>query len=98
MLLLAAAEAWSQSRWHSGLAGLPVVLGTTSGGMALGEEFFRLSSTHASKARGQATRVIHYQPQRQVLDLMEAFGFRALPESLPMLAPPEATPSARRSR
>src|SRR6516225_7071260 len=25
--------------------------------------------------RGQATRVVHYQPQRQAMDLAEAFGF-----------------------
>lgn len=76
MLLIAAAEAWHQAGWPGGLADLPVVLGTTSGGMALGEEFFRRSSRTPAGRRGQASRVTHYQPQRQVLDLMEAFGFR----------------------
>lgn len=75
MLLIAAAEAWSQSGWNTGLDDLPVVLGTTSGGMSLGEEFFRRISACPSQNRGQAVRVIHYQPQRQVLDLMEAFDF-----------------------
>lgn len=76
MLLLAAAEAWSQAGWPEGLEGLPLVLGTTSGGMALGEEFFRRSSRNPAMLRGQASRVVHYQPQRQALDLMAAFGFR----------------------
>ena len=76
MLLHAAAEAWGEAGWPAGLADLPVVLGTTSGGMALGEEFFRRASSVPAARRGQAGRVVHYQPQRQVLDLMEAFGFR----------------------
>lgn len=76
MLLHAAAEAWNEAGWPAGLADLPVVLGTTSGGMALGEEFFRRASAVPAAGRGQAGRVVHYQPQRQVLDLMEAFGFR----------------------
>jgi 3-oxoacyl-[acyl-carrier-protein] synthase II len=76
MLLIAAAEAWHQADWPAGMEDLPVVLGTTSGGMALGEEFFRRSSRTPAGRRGQATRVTHYQPQRQVLDLMAAFDFR----------------------
>jgi 3-oxoacyl-[acyl-carrier-protein] synthase II len=75
MLLMAAAEAWGQAGWEEGLVGLPVVLGTTSGGMALGEDFFRHASARPAVRIRQATRVTHYQPQRQVLDLMEAFGF-----------------------
>lgn len=75
MLLMAAAEAWAQAGWQEGQAGLPLVLGTTSGGMALGEDFFRHASARPVVRMGQATRVTHYQPQRQVLDLMEAFGF-----------------------
>jgi 3-oxoacyl-[acyl-carrier-protein] synthase II len=53
-----------------------VVLGTTSGGMSLGEEFYRRCHATPYQGRGQATRAIHYQPQRQVLDLMDAFGFQ----------------------
>ena len=37
MLLLAAHEAWTQAGWNPG-ADFPVVLGTTSGGMSLGED------------------------------------------------------------
>jgi len=76
MLLVAAVEAWKQAGWETGIEGLPVVLGTTSGGMALGEEFFRRASGSPAGLRGQAARIVHYQPQRQVLDLMDAFGFR----------------------
>jgi 3-oxoacyl-[acyl-carrier-protein] synthase II len=75
MLLMAAAEAWEQAGWGEGMMGLPVVLGTTSGGMALGEEFFRRAGGRPAGRGGQASRVTHYQPQRQVLDLMDAFVF-----------------------
>jgi 3-oxoacyl-[acyl-carrier-protein] synthase II len=76
MLLVAAVEAWKQAGWESGIEVLPVVLGTTSGGMALGEEFYRRAARVPAGVKGQAARIIHYQPQRQVLDLMDAFGFR----------------------
>jgi 3-oxoacyl-[acyl-carrier-protein] synthase II len=76
MLLWAAAEAWEQAAWERGLQDLPVVLGTTSGGMALGEEYFRRSKGVPPGRRRLASLALHYQPQRQVLDLMEAFQFR----------------------
>lgn len=75
MLLTAACEAWTAAGWSGRGEELPLILGTTSGGMALGEEFFRRASTDPAHRAGQATRVTHYQPQRQVLDLMDAFGF-----------------------
>ena len=75
MLVQAAHEAWMQAGWPVGHTDLPLVLATTSGGMALGEEFYRRAWTHPTRRAGQAARVIHYQPQRQVLDLMDAFGF-----------------------
>ena len=74
MLILAAAEAWAQSGWEPS-EDLPVVLGTTSGGMSYGEEFYRQAIQNPRSQRGQPTRVRHYQPQRQALDLEEAFGF-----------------------
>src|SRR5262245_51524304 len=40
LLLLAASEAWRQAGWTPDEA-LPVVLGTTSGGMRMGEEYYR---------------------------------------------------------
>lgn len=76
MLLWAAAEAWNHAGWTSGQSDLPVVLGTTSGGMALGQDFYRAGSETPVRRRGQPSRMIHYQPQRQVLDLMDAFGFQ----------------------
>lgn len=75
LLLHAAHEAWQQSRWTPE-GQLPLVLGTTSGGMSLGEAFYRKAMTQSNSQRGQAARVLHYQPQRQALNLAEAFGFR----------------------
>ena len=75
LLLLAAHEAWQQSRW-SPSDYLPVSLGTTSGGMSLGEAYYRQALHAPGKERGQPTRVSHYQAQRQALDLAEAFEFQ----------------------
>ncbi len=72
-LLAAADEAWTQSGWNGGR--LPLVLGTTSAGMSLGEAYFRNALDTPSAHRDQARRVTHYQPQQQALDLAEAFGF-----------------------
>ena len=74
MLLLAADEAWKQSGWGPS-ENLPLVLGTTSGGMALGETYYRQAIATPKKDRGQATRVQGYQSQRQALDVCEAFRF-----------------------
>lgn len=74
LLYLAAEEAWEQAAWQGGTR-LPVVLGTTSGGMNFGEAFYRQAITHPDRLRGQATRVVQYQAQRQVLDVVEALGF-----------------------
>ncbi len=74
-LLLAAHEAWHQAGWEPG-ENLPLVLGTTSGGMLLGEEYFRRAVGFPRGHRGQPTRALHYQPQTQGRVLAEAFGFR----------------------
>jgi len=74
LLLLAAHEAWQQARWEPS-DDLPVVLGTTSGGMSLGEDFYRQAISSPGQRRGQAARVLQYQPQRQALDLADALGF-----------------------
>ena len=73
LLLIAAHEAWEQSGWQPS-ENLPVVLGTTGGGMSLGEDYYRQAIQTRSN-RGQATRVPFYQAQHQPLDLAEAFGF-----------------------
>ena len=74
LLLHAAHEAWRQAGWNSS-ANLPVVLGTTSGGMGLGEAYYRQAIHSPLKRAGQSARVVHYQAQRQALDLADAFGF-----------------------
>jgi 3-oxoacyl-[acyl-carrier-protein] synthase II len=74
LLLWAASEAWRQSGWQSS-GTLPVVLGTTSGGMGLGEAYFRQALKTPQGHRGQASRVLHYQAQTQALTMMDAFGF-----------------------
>lgn len=75
LLVQAAAEAWETAGWESGIESLPLVLGTTSAGMALGEAFYRRAATVGPRGLGQARRVVHYQAQRQALDLMDAFDF-----------------------
>lgn len=74
LLIAAAEQAWSQSRWASS-GDIALVLGTTSGGMSLGEEYYRHAIERPTAARRQATRVTHYQAQRQALDLADAFAF-----------------------
>ena len=74
MLLHAAQGAWAQSGWMAE-ANLPVVLGTTSGEMALGEAYLHQAISAAHHFKDQATRVVGYQVQRQGLDVCDAFGF-----------------------
>ena len=75
LLLLAAAEAWQQAGWTPA-EDLPVVLGTTSGGMRMGEEYYRQAIDPNAGTWAQSRRSVQYQPQRQGLDLAQAFGFR----------------------
>ena len=75
LLLHAAHEAWVQSGWTPS-EHLPLVLGTTSGGMSLGESYYRQATQSPQNNRHQAERVSHYQSQRQALDLAEAFSFK----------------------
>jgi 3-oxoacyl-[acyl-carrier-protein] synthase II len=74
LLLLAAHEAWTQSGWTP-MDNLPVVLGTTSGEMTLGQNFFRQAIETPHRFKQQASRLAHYQVQRQALNLCDAFGF-----------------------
>jgi 3-oxoacyl-[acyl-carrier-protein] synthase II len=75
MLLLAAHEAWAQSGWQAG-ENLPVILGTTSGEMSLGQEYLRQALRSPRQLKRQPTRVAYYQVQRQGLDLCDAFGIQ----------------------
>ena len=78
MVLLAAHEAWMQAGWEGVLREderrVPLVLGTTSGGMELGQSYFRAALGQPPDRRGQVTRMMHYQPQRQALDVASALG------------------------
>jgi 3-oxoacyl-[acyl-carrier-protein] synthase II len=74
LLVLAAIEAWKQSGWEASDA-LPLVLGTTSGGMSLGEAYYRQAIAEPGKDAGQMRRVQNYQAQRQALDVVDALGF-----------------------
>lgn len=74
MLLLAAHEAWTQSGWQA-QENLPVILGTTSGEMTLGQDYLRQALDAPLRAKSQAARVAYYQVQRQGMDLCDAFGF-----------------------
>lgn len=73
-LLLASLECWQQSGWEPSDE-LPLVLGTTSGGMTLGEAFIRQALANPRSKNRQATRVTHYQCQRQAMTIMTALGF-----------------------
>ena len=73
MLLLATGEALRQAQWDP-VETRPFVIGTTAGGMALGDAYFRQAQAAPLRHRGQATRVLHYQPQVQARLVLEAFG------------------------
>ncbi len=75
MLLLAAQEAWSQAGWEPS-DNLPVVLGTTSGEMAMGEKYLQQAITTPAAKQRQPTRVVYYQVQQQGLNLCSALGFQ----------------------
>ena len=73
ILVLSALEAWRQSGWETA-ENLPLVLGTTAGGMLLGEAYYRQAVQQPSRQRQQATRAVHYQPQVQARMLFDALG------------------------
>ncbi len=74
MLLLAAHEAWHQAGWESS-ENLPLVLGTTGGGMLFGEDYFRRALKQPYQHRGQAVRAVCYQPQVQARMILDALDF-----------------------
>lgn len=73
LLLLAAHEAWQQSGWEPA-EHLPLVLGTTSGEMKLGEAYYQQAVQSPIARRGQATRVLYYQAQQQGMLVAKALG------------------------
>ncbi len=52
-----------------------MVIGTTSGGMSFGEQFYRAQSGGV-RLRGRASLVANYPPQKAPMDAMQAAGFR----------------------
>lgn len=74
MLILAAREAWQQAGWQP-TDNLPLILGTTAGGMSLGEDYFRQATREPTHHRHQATRAVLYQPQVQARMVLDALGF-----------------------
>ncbi len=74
LLVLATYEALESARWRP--AGtVPLVLGTTSGQMSLGEAFYRQATQDPGCRRHQAERTAQYQPQAQAVEAQVAFGF-----------------------
>jgi 3-oxoacyl-[acyl-carrier-protein] synthase II len=73
MLLLAAKEAWQQAQWEPD-GDLPLVFGTTAGGMSLGEAYFRQAMQSPRRHRLQPSRAVHYQPQVQARMVLDALG------------------------
>ncbi len=74
MLLLASNEAWNQAGW-SRHEPVRFVLGTTAGGMTLGESYFRQALHEPQRKRGQPTRAVYYQSQTQGRIVSDALGF-----------------------
>ncbi len=73
MLMLAGHEAWTQAGWEPS-ADIPLILGTTAGGMAEGESYFRQAAGAPGHHHRQATRAMHYLANTQVRMLAEALG------------------------
>jgi 3-oxoacyl-[acyl-carrier-protein] synthase II len=75
LLLLAALEAWQQAGWEEQIH-LPVVLGTTSAGMAEGEAYWQQTIQHPSRLRGQPTRAMQYLATSHARWVTAALGAR----------------------
>jgi 3-oxoacyl-[acyl-carrier-protein] synthase II len=73
MLLLAAREATQQAGWQRGTSAAWVV-GTTGGGMGLGEIYFRTAVAEPAARRRQPSRAIGYQAHRQVAVVSDLCG------------------------
>ena len=53
------------------------VVGTTSGGMTFGEQYYRGLKTNGRSLRRSPTLIANYTPQKPVMDAQEAFGIDA---------------------
>jgi 3-oxoacyl-[acyl-carrier-protein] synthase II len=76
LLLLASIQAWNQAGWQPDESSLPIVLGTTSGGMSMGEDYYKQAIGQPERLRSQARRVMRYQVQSQPSTLMRALDFK----------------------
>lgn len=71
-------EATGQAIASAGLevpVGVPFVIGTSAGAMAIGEEYYKVARGGGVGVRGQFARVEGYQPQRQCGMVQRALGF-----------------------
>ena len=73
MMILALGEALAQA---PGFQPDLIVVGTTSGGMTFGEEYYR-SLKGEETTRRAPTLIANYTPQKPVMDAQEAFGLSA---------------------
>jgi 3-oxoacyl-[acyl-carrier-protein] synthase II len=74
MMILALGEALAQApAFEPQLS----VVGTTSGGMTFGEEYYRGLKGGRISRRRAATLIANYTPQKPVMDAQEAFGLSA---------------------
>ncbi len=77
LLLYAGLEAMEQCGWNPATleqASIPIFLGTSAGGMSLGEEYYGRKVATPGKQSGLAARVIAYQPPSQARFLADALG------------------------
>jgi 3-oxoacyl-[acyl-carrier-protein] synthase II len=74
MMILALKEALAQAgNFNPELT----VVGTTSGGMTFGEQYFRGLKTNGGSSRNAPTLIANYTPQKPIVDAQEAFGISA---------------------
>jgi len=74
MMILALGEALEQA---PGFQPQLSVVGTTSGGMTFGEEYYRGLKGERTSNRRAASLIANYTPQKPVMDAQEAFGLTA---------------------
>jgi 3-oxoacyl-[acyl-carrier-protein] synthase II len=74
MMILALKEALAQA---GGFRPELTVMGTTSGGMTFGEQYYRELKGNQTPARHAASLIANYTPQKPVMDAQEAFGLTA---------------------
>ena len=74
MMILALREAMAQARdFQPELT----VMGTTSGGMTFGEQYYRGLNKKSATARHAPSLIANYTPQKPIMDAQEAFGISA---------------------